>query len=454
MADQRRFKLLAVCLPVATLLLLDLALRLLGAVPPDDPLLFYRDSFDAEIEVFVEQGDDWVVRPDWTSTGDGFRTAKGEGSGRFVILPGFRPDRIAKKKAPQTLRIFVLGGSTTFGLGVGAEAAFAGVLERQLGAAFPGHQVEVVNLGCPGWASPRVANLVRRLVRLEPDLLIVYSGHNEMLGGQLGERPKLGPRERLTATLLRFSPTFAWLHHGLNRMRSGGDAKLRESEQAKIAGQVLVYDPLNLPETERRLPPPSLEKDAAEVYRNNLSAMVDSARGAGGPILFLMPVANLMIPPAFSAHRDGFGERAAFEHLLAEADAAALDGRFDVSAEKIDAAIRLSPEFAMTHHWRGSLLLRESRMAEARASLQTAVDRDVRTHRITSTLERVLTDTAEATQAPWIDLRPVLQEPLSIETAQERFIDFCHPTAAGHRLIAEATLPVAARLLAERAGGR
>ncbi len=453
MADQRHFKLLAASLPLVALLVLDLVLRLLGAVPPDDPLLFYRESFDPEIEVFVEVGDDYVVRPDWTSSGDGFRTAAGDAPGQFVILPGFRPARIARHKDPRTLRVFAVGESTTFGLGVGPEAAFAGVIERQLAAAFPDHPVEVVNLGCPGWASPRVANLVRGLVRLEPDLLIVYSGHNEMLGGQLGERPTLGRRERLTAALLRFSPSFAWLHHALSRARNGREARLRESDQAATAGRVLVYDPLNLPAADRHLPPPALARHAAEVYGRNLRAMVDTARGAGVPILFLMPVANLMLPPAYSAHPDGFPERAAFDRLLAEAESEASAGRFATSAEQIDAAIRLSPEHALPYYWRGMLLLRQGRTAAARASFQAAVDRDVRTHRITSALEQVLIDTAKATGAPWIDLRPVLQEPLGSEIAQERFIDFCHPTTAGHRLIAEHTAPLAIRLLAARVGG-
>lgn len=52
----------------------------------------------------------------------------------------------------------MLGGSSTFGLYVGQNAAFPAVLQRQLQAQVRDRQVEVINLGCAGWASSRVAN--------------------------------------------------------------------------------------------------------------------------------------------------------------------------------------------------------------------------------------------------------------------------------------------------------
>ncbi|MFW6168867.1 MAG: hypothetical protein ACODAD_00150 [Planctomycetota bacterium] len=54
-------------------------------------------------------------------------------------------------------------------------------LREFLPVAHPSRRWEVVNAGGVGYASYRVAKLMEELVRYEPDLFIIYSGHNEFL---------------------------------------------------------------------------------------------------------------------------------------------------------------------------------------------------------------------------------------------------------------------------------
>lgn len=80
------------------------------------------------------------------------------------------------------LRVFALGASAVAGLGFGPNVAFPRALERTLTRALPGRTPHVVNLGIVGLSSRQVAQLAADVCeRYEPDLLVVYSGHNEFL---------------------------------------------------------------------------------------------------------------------------------------------------------------------------------------------------------------------------------------------------------------------------------
>ena len=207
---------MAIALPIATVVVLDVGLRVAGVVPPDDPLLFHARSHTEDFSPFVEgEGGDLEIRPDWVNDGDGLRGRRGIRAGRQFLYPGFRPARVARGKPPGSIRVLALGGSTTFGLYVGADAAFPDLLEGRLSARAGGRAVEVVNLGCAGFASDRVLALLISALALEPDLIVVYTGHNEMLGGPASEGGELGPAHGLRARLLEVSTLFAWLNHAV-----------------------------------------------------------------------------------------------------------------------------------------------------------------------------------------------------------------------------------------------
>lgn len=78
------------------------------------------------------------------------------------------------------MRVTLVGGSAAAGLGFSPNASVAGALQRQLQAA--GTDAQVLNLGLTGASSREVLDLVQTVVPLaKPDVVIVYSGHNEYL---------------------------------------------------------------------------------------------------------------------------------------------------------------------------------------------------------------------------------------------------------------------------------
>ncbi len=438
--------LLCVVTPLLIVAALDLGLAALGRVPPDDPLLFYSRSHDRHFSPFVE-GDGFHVeiRSDWVSQGNGLRGAAGSREGRVFLRPGFRPARFSREKPERGLRIFALGGSTTFGAYVGPESAFPGLLQQELARRLPERSIEVINLGCPGWASDRVANLMPTLVGLEPDLIVVYSGHNEMLAGDVGVHAGLSAAQRLRALLLRRSVLFAWLNHAIgSTLRNYETELLREETLALEAGQALVWNPWSLPAARRRAPRPDFERRAALRYERNLERMVDSAEAARIPLLLLVPVSNLLYPPVIAAAE---GNRRRFEAAMEAGEAALARGRAGLARLHFAEALAASPGHGRAHHALGRAWLALDAPGRARSELRRARDLDVRPHRMTSRLEGVLLEVSGREGVARVDLRPHFDDSLSVSGAAQLFADHLHPTRAGHARIVAALLPEALRLL-------
>ncbi|NQT94471.1 MAG: hypothetical protein HQ559_17070, partial [Lentisphaerae bacterium] len=95
---------------------------------------------------------------------------------------GFRGPEIAVPKPAGVYRIVVLGGSTVYTAFVADDArTFPAQLQEQLRGKHGFHAVEVINAGVPGYNSwESLINLVFRVLDLDPDLLLVYHGTNEV----------------------------------------------------------------------------------------------------------------------------------------------------------------------------------------------------------------------------------------------------------------------------------
>jgi lysophospholipase L1-like esterase len=89
---------------------------------------------------------------------------------------GFRGPEIALAKAPGTVRVVTLGGSTTYGAEVSDDATWPYLLGVELGRPW-----QVVNLGVPGYTT--VEHLIQTafwLTDLRPDVAVYYEGWNDL----------------------------------------------------------------------------------------------------------------------------------------------------------------------------------------------------------------------------------------------------------------------------------
>ncbi|MDA0323258.1 MAG: hypothetical protein O2923_11165 [Verrucomicrobia bacterium] len=91
---------------------------------------------------------------------------------------------ITLEKPTNTVRIIVLGGSSTENPFVGDGDTWPEKLEQKLNAASEGVRVEVINLGAIGFTMARsVRNLELRGLLFSPDIVITYHAFNDFIQG-------------------------------------------------------------------------------------------------------------------------------------------------------------------------------------------------------------------------------------------------------------------------------
>ncbi len=96
---------------------------------------------------------------------------------------GFRGDEITREKPANTVRVACLGASTTFCMEVSSNHhTWPYLLQERLRKAYPTVNIEVVNASLGGYvADDNLKNLRRRVMPLDPDLVLYYEANNEIV---------------------------------------------------------------------------------------------------------------------------------------------------------------------------------------------------------------------------------------------------------------------------------
>ena len=95
---------------------------------------------------------------------------------------GFRNDEFPLEKPEGVYRIVALGGSSTYDVSIQDNGeTFTAQLENLLDEEYGYQNVQVINAGVPGYNSWEIlVNLQFRVLDLDPDLVIIYEGTNDV----------------------------------------------------------------------------------------------------------------------------------------------------------------------------------------------------------------------------------------------------------------------------------
>ena len=234
---------------------------------------------------------------------------------------GFRTPEFSLGRTPGTVRVVVLGDSSTFGWGVDASEAYPQQLRAALAARLdlPLERVEVIDLGVPGYSSFQGLVLLQRLgLALSPDLVVWSFLSND--GAATGEDDQ--------ATYARRVGPAGALLEALHASRAF------EALEGWIAVARARLHPIAPPDPQD---PAQRNVASYQAARVNVRAAVESAHRAGVPIALVAQCvrgvpAELM---AEVAHETG----APFLDATALLDAAvpmiANDARFAADRERI-----------------------------------------------------------------------------------------------------------------------
>jgi len=361
----------------------------------------------------------------------------------------FRPDSFSAAKPADEFRVFCLGGSTVQGRPYAIETSFTTWLELSLRAADERRRWRVVNCGGVSYASYRLAPIIEELLAYEPDLFIVYTGHNEFLEDRTYRDVKRSSwfvrRLHEAASRLRIYNVARATWLGMTAVDPAASAAALEEQQINLPAEVdaLLDYRGGLAEYHRD---DGWQRDVADHYEFNLRRMVRLAREAGVPIVLVNPVSNLKDCPPFKfepsvqdQHR-----REQFDALWEAAKAAREpDGRIEL----LETAVALDSRHAGAHFLLGLSYLETGRLDVAQQALLHAKDEDICPLRMIEPLHQRLGRVARATGTPLVDVRALLAEasPGGL-VGNELLLDHIHPTINGHQRIAAALLDQLASL--------
>jgi len=246
-----------------------------------------------------------------------------------LALAGYQPpqppafyERFPARKRAGTRRILVVGGSSAAGYPLWTPREPRGgpvaLLRELLRDVAPRQQTEVVNCAVNALTSDGVAALVRRLLRYEPDVLIVYSGHNEFYRDPLLERV-VASWDPQPPGWWRRTRTLSLLGDMALLVRGGAPAEPITRGERAAAGQIGApadYQPGAL----------------APHYAACLGEILDDAARARVAVVLSTLASNLRdVPPLRPKHREGLGakERDDWESHFQQGRALARAGRHD-----------------------------------------------------------------------------------------------------------------------------
>jgi len=349
----------------------------------------------------------------------------------------FPNESFTQTKSANTLRAFCVGGSTTYGRPYSPRTSFCSWLEDFLNYVDPDHKWEVVNAGGVSYASYRIALLMEELIQYEPDLVVVYTGHNEFL-----ERRTYSKILRLPVVLRDLGTLASKLRiysllNDIIEYRATGKGK--PGYVHKLSKEVNpILDQAIGPEDYVR--DDEQKKDIVAHFKFNLTRIIKLARSVDAKVILVTPASKMRHEAPFkSQHRSDFGQSALqeWETNYESALESVRQKEFEAALNRILIAETIDPRYAHTFALKGDILFALGRYGEAKVAYRRAIDEDVCPLRAITPLRTAVTDIGHEMNVPVVDFDLILSErsPEGI-TGEEMFLDHVHPTIEGHKILA------------------
>lgn len=354
----------------------------------------------------------------------------------------FRPARFSAAKGNRTFRIFALGGSTTQGEPYSTETAFPEWMRLNLQLQCAEKDFEVINCGGLSYASYRVRAILQEVLQYQPDLIVIYTGHNEFLERRTYAAWQNSQQFRLRELASRCR-TVQFLSNTFTSPNDRDNAK-DKTVMAQEVEALLDYQH-GLQEYRRG---DAWYAGVAEQFGWNIEAMIEDCRSAKVPLLFVRPTSNLLDCPPF---KSDFDPALTDSQLLEAQRLSTLAREPNQPIEPRVAALKLlldiDPGHADSLYLMGLFLYEQEEWLEAHKYFKAARDADVCPLRATSQIVNVLTEVTAKHDVPLVDAEQILTDPLEHGIAGNRWlIDHVHPKIEGHQKLAESLAETIARL--------
>lgn len=157
------FYTIAFILPILLLGLVEVVLRLIG-FGHSYPLFVQSEQFDGYLQPNPSVINRYFPDPS--------------------AAPKVSPDTVyfKQQKPEDSFRIVIQGGSSAAGFPYGRFGSLQGMLEQRFKRLYPNKNIEIINTAMAAVNSYTLLDFVDEVLAINPDLVLIYTGHNEYLG--------------------------------------------------------------------------------------------------------------------------------------------------------------------------------------------------------------------------------------------------------------------------------
>jgi Tfp pilus assembly protein PilF len=404
------FRVIVVLVPFVLLALVELGLRIAGLSAPE-PLI---------IDVPASNG---------TLRGFNVHAGKRYFSEGQTAVPMLTPEVFPRTKSPKTFRVLCLGESSTAGFPFDCQVPFPWQLGRILSEAYPDRTIEVLNAGMSAISSYVIVDMLPELLETEPDLVLVYTGHNEFYGVYGGSTAlSMGGSDMLVRASLAVQRTHIgqMMRHAIDAFRPAP----AESTGTQALMQRVVGDqniPLGSPQYVRTM----------EGFRSNLERIADACAARKVPVLFATLVSNERDLPPFAG--TGADAPPQVGELLATGARAQKAGDMPAAAEAYAEVLKLDPTNADALYGSGRILFLAGKAEDARQRFREARDNDRMRFRASTEANAIIASVAQEKGAWLVDVADILAARSPAHSIGREWIcDHLHPDTQGYYMLAAA----------------
>ncbi len=265
------FYLVLILIPILFLVLLELGLRVFD----------YGRTYDQ-----------------WVTAGKGKLTLNPEIAYRYFYtteeVPSAGNNIFDEIKKNNCFRVFVMGGSSAAGFPFPPNGSFARYIQKRLYILYPQKTIEVINVAMSAINSYALRDMLPGIIEQEPDLIIIYAGHNEYYGALgVGSMESLGDTPHIVHTVLwlnRFK-TFELLRNIIKSINDFFSKPVQTDVtlMARMSQKQLIYynsDSFH---------------SGIEQFKGNLNDMLEMTKDADIAVLLGTLVSNLKDQKPFSS---------------------------------------------------------------------------------------------------------------------------------------------------------
>ncbi|MCC7431768.1 tetratricopeptide repeat protein [bacterium] len=354
-----------------------------------------------------------------------------------TFRPSPSPDVISKTKNPNTVRIFVFGGSSTAGYPYLFSGTFPAMLKQRLADVFSENTVEVVNFGMTATNSFTVLDLVKQSFEYEPDLFLIYSGHNEFygaLGTGSAQSAPFGSTDRnftLFYLQLKKFKTLQLLQLTISKIVDFFASSTNQQEQSTLMGQMAK---------EQEIPINSeLYNKTLEIFEQNILEVIELAKQKNVPVLLGTLASNLKDHKPFVSIQKAGIDKKDFEAKIEKAREFAKNENYKEALKTLQQALKIDSANALANFYAAKCFDFLGNYQNAKQFYTKAKDYDGLRFRASSDLNKILFKLAKQPKVFLTDTEKALSEATKNKIiGNELMLEHLHPNLEGYFLMAKA----------------